>query len=231
MEEEVKEEKIVKKVKGRSPKSKAMTVMLGITFFCVLSILLLAIFDDGTLLGRNNPDNPVDKQPSETVQRKKITLECGKDSTETFNGNTIIIKSSKEENPVCKADSIMVNGIDIISSFKLDYFGVDRYEFYDKYVLFRYGNTSAVLLGVYNMVDGQIKNYAADDLEFFSISDWQSDDNGITFPECSNVKAQFMPEGESNNHNTQYAEFRMKYENGELGDPTIVREYGPAYDM
>ena len=45
------EEKKVKKSNGRSTKSKAMTIMLGVTFFCVLSLLLLAILDKGVIFG------------------------------------------------------------------------------------------------------------------------------------------------------------------------------------
>lgn len=44
------EEKVVK---GRSTKSKVMTVLLGITLFCVFSFLLLAVLDKG-IVKKNN---------------------------------------------------------------------------------------------------------------------------------------------------------------------------------
>ena len=40
-----------KEVKGRSTKSKVMTVMLGVALFCILSLLLLAILDKGEIFG------------------------------------------------------------------------------------------------------------------------------------------------------------------------------------
>ena len=72
------EEKKEKKVEGRSTKSKAMTVMLGIAFFCILSLLLLAIFDDGTIFGGKEPEKPTEQEQKEPGNTNKPTSYYGK---------------------------------------------------------------------------------------------------------------------------------------------------------
>ena len=233
MEEKEVKEKEKKEVKGRSTKSKVMTVMLGVSFFCVLSLLLLAIFDDGTIFGGKAPGEPPkdqEKPQAKAVQRKKVIVDCGKDSEVTFNGYTVKMVASTEDNPVCKTDSITINGKEIISVLGDDsYFGVHEYELFDKYLVFSYGDTSGVMIGVYNIETGEFKSYLAENFEYFMCSEWQSDDTGITFPKCDNSKAQTMPEGETNDHNKENAEFRMDYQDGKFTDPKFVKEYGNDY--
>ena len=198
-------------------------------FFCVLSLLLLLIFDDGTIFGGNpSRGEPIEEQ-TKTVQRKKVEVECGKDSETSFNGHTVKLTALRDDNPICKTDSLIVDGKELVD--KLEDNGVGIYEFFDDYLVFDYGNTSMRFLGVYNIKTEEFKSYSPEEMEYFMISDWQSDDNGITFPECHNVKAQAMPEGETNDHNTEFAEFRMDYKDGVLSDPKFVKEFGNPYQF
>ena len=224
--------------KKRSAKSKVITVMLGVSLFCVFSILLLVIFDDGTFFGGNNqiqPEQPKEEEkPSEvkTVQRKKFTVECGKDSEATFNEYTVKMVASKVENPVCKTDSITINEKEIINVFGTDSnYGVHEYELFDNYLILSYGDTSGSIIGVYNIETSEFNSYYAADFEHFMCSEWQSDDNGITFPTCNNSKGQTMPEGETNNHNKENAEFRMDYQDGKFTSPKFVKEFGNDYSI
>ncbi len=93
MEEEKKETKKEEKVvKGRSTKSKAMTVLLGITFFCVLSILLLAILDDGTLLGGK------DKPPVSTdEQQEKPKDDTPSNNNDSYTGKYVAIGEAAQD--------------------------------------------------------------------------------------------------------------------------------------
>ena len=68
----------------------------------VLSLLLLAIFDDGTIFGGKAPGEPPkdqEKPQAKAVQRKKVTVDCGKDSEVTFNGYTVKMVASTEGVP------------------------------------------------------------------------------------------------------------------------------------
>jgi len=89
--EEKKEEVKVERPK-RSTKSKVMTVMLGVTLFCIFSLLLIAIFDDELIFGKKN-----NLQPAPQKEDNNGNNNTGEyDKTITVDGREYKIKCVNE---------------------------------------------------------------------------------------------------------------------------------------
>ena len=96
--EEVKEEIKVEKPK-RGTKSKVMTVMLGVTLFCIFSLLLMTIFSDELFFGKKNNSQPApqkEEQKEEEENQETTTSKINyqvKDSQIYVNNKVVVVKN------------------------------------------------------------------------------------------------------------------------------------------
>ena len=207
----------------RSTKSKVITVMLSITLFCMISILLFIIFGSDLLpFNRSEVSSKPKQAIIETISRKKGILECHKDSEVTLNGYTIKIDMIKEENMDCLIGRIYINGVDETEKLLIDLDGINDYEVFGNYLIYNAGQPNSVFIGIYDLKNNTIKKIFPKDMEYFKVRSWESDDKGITF-DCINDKDSYNV---TNDHNTEFAQFRMDYIDGSFTDPKFVKEYG-----
>ena len=149
-----------------------------------------------------------------------MVVTCYEDSETTLNGYTIKIVAEKKENPDCTTNSILINGEEKKTKLLNDNWGISAYEIFGDYLVYEQGTSSGGELGIYNMKTDTLKKYTAEDMEYYTIQSWESDNNGITL-QGSTVAEQW---GKTSSYSSEKAEFRMNYVNGSFTDPTFVKE-------
>ena len=207
------------KLKKSNNRMKAIIVILS--FILVLAGILIFVFCCGKKEEVKPADNKQEekKEENKPVQRKKVEVGCGNDSNVTFNGYNIKITAKRDAD--CETELLEINGANLTN--ELASFGsIIQYEIFDDTLVYEAGTSGGSILVVYNMKTGEKKEYTNEEMEYFGVRTWVSDDKGITI-EGINNKAMY---GVTNNHNNEKAEFRMDYENGKFTAPKFVKDYG-----
>ncbi len=208
-------------------KSNKGVIILLIVLVIILAVLCV-LFATGTIsLNNNQKPNENNQQTSENsqintdnnpttsiIQTKLVDNLVCKNSETTFNGITVKLVQSDNDG-VCVTSSLLINNKDVKSDVQV---WVNSYEIYDNNVIIHSGNTSGMLLTIYNVAtNSAVMKLVPNTLNGYWAKSYTTNNSIITVngQECGDQCG-------TGTTGYKYATFEIEYSDGTFTTPKLI---------